>query len=213
MPILTAIVNTVFKKTTAQSSTLPASDKVFVTVGQSFEIDHAFRVGQHCFVELHQPLSPVGRRGYFFLPHVNVPIEEYRGVWLTRIDSEVLHSYDNLRQGFKQLKALGFNTVYLTVWERGFTLYPSSVAEIFTGFAMTPDPLFAGRDVLAEAVELAQLLNLRIIPWFQYGLAALPNSQVAVKNAHLLTLDSNGNAIRTKITDGKRDDFVWFNPC
>lgn len=213
MPLLKIIRDTVFKKTAAQSFSLSAKDKFSVKAGQSFQIDYAFRVGQHCFVQLQKSIGTIGKIGYFFTPHIEVKIEEVRGIWLTNVDSNVLNSAAHIQQGLQQLKLLGFNTIYPVVWQRGFTLYPSPIAKEFIGSAIAPDVNFANRDMLAEVVEAARNLNLRVIPWFEYGLAALPGSAVANRHPQLLTLDKNGNSIRTKTIDGKPDHFVWFNPC
>ncbi|NJO42367.1 MAG: family 10 glycosylhydrolase [Cyanobacteria bacterium CRU_2_1] len=213
MPLLTVTRNTFFKKTTAQSASLASIDKFSVNAGQFFEVNYAFRVGQHCFIKLKNPLGTVGKIGYFYLPHVSVEIEEIRAVWLTNVDSDVLSSQTAIQQGLQQLKDLGFNTIYPAVWQKGFTLYPSKIAENFIGSPITPNPIFADRDMLAELVETANSLNLRVIPWFEYGLATLPDSQLEKKHPHLLTLDQNGNKIRIKTSDGKPDHHVWFNPC
>jgi len=213
MPFLKIVRDTVFKRTTAQSFSLSAKDKVSVHAGQAFEINYAFRVGQHCFVKLQRSIGAIGKIGYFFLPHVEVEISEVRGVWLTNVDSQILESRDRIRQGLQQLQALGFNTIYPVVWQRGFTLYPSPIAKDFIGSATVPDSRFANRDMLAEIVEEAQPLNLRVIPWFEYGLATLPGSILANRHSRLLTLDQTGNSVRTKTTDGKPDHFVWLNPC
>lgn len=213
MPLLKIIRDTVFKKTAAQSFSLSARDKFSIKAGQSFEVEYAFRVGQHCFVQLSRSIGLVGKRGYFFAPHVEVEITEIRAVWLTNVDSTVLTSRSDLQQGLQQLKALGFNTIYPVVWQRGFTLFPSPIAKKFIGAATAPDPNFANRDMLAEIVEIARSLHLRVIPWFEYGLATLPGSVLSNRYPHLLTLDKNGKSLRTKVSDGKPDHFVWLNPC
>lgn len=213
MPFLKIVRDTVFKRTTAQSFSLSTKDKVSVHAGQSFEIDYAFQVGQHCFVKLQRSIGAIGKIGYFFLSHVEVKLTEVRGVWLTNVDSQILESRSRIQQGLQQLQALGFNTIYPVVWQRGFTLYPSPIAKDFIGSATVPDSHFANRDMLAEMIEEAQALNLRVIPWFEYGLATLPGSVLAKRHSQLLTLDRKGNFIRTKTTDGKPDHFVWLNPC
>ncbi|HEY9662943.1 MAG TPA: family 10 glycosylhydrolase, partial [Allocoleopsis sp.] len=205
MSILTIIQNTVFKQTTLPAANLPASAKVDVVAGQSFSVRYAFRVGNHCFVELRQTLGSLGKIGYFYLPHVQVPLQEFRGVWLTTIDSDVLYSQSQIQNGLQSLKDLGFNTIYPIVWQRGFTLYPSSIAQSFIGTAITPDANFANRDMLAEVVDAARRLDLRVIPWFEYGLMAPPNSVLATRHPALLTSDLNGN----QIVNGT----VWLNPC
>lgn len=218
MPLLTITENTLFKKTTAKSSELPDNDKLSVNAGQSFDTKYAFRVGQHCFVKLQEELGTVGRMGYFFLPHVNVEVEEVRGVWITNVDSDVLHSRTNIHNSLKRLKDLGFNTIYPVVWQRGFTLYPtkSEIAKAFIGSPVMPDPKFANenRDVLAEIIEEAEPHGFRVIPWFEYGLMAPPNSPIAQRHEELLTLNIGGEKIRLKSHDAnKPDDHVWFNPC
>jgi uncharacterized lipoprotein YddW (UPF0748 family) len=213
MASLTVTQPTVFKKSTAQSSDLPASAKASVLAGQVLELEAAYRVGQHCWVKLSQPIEPVGKIGYFFLPHVKTQLEEIRSVWMTNVDSRVLESKAMIEQGLQHLKQLGINTIYPVVWQRGFTLYPSPIAQAFIGPATVPDPKFATRDMLAEIVDVAKALQLRVIPWFEYGLATLPKSVLATQKPHCVTTDKTGNPIRTKRTDGKPDTFVWLNPC
>jgi uncharacterized lipoprotein YddW (UPF0748 family) len=218
MPLLTITKNTVFKKTTASSSNLSAQDKFAVDAGQTFQVNYAFRVGNHCLVKLQQPLGTVGKIGYFFLGHVQVDLEEVRGVWLTNIDSNILCSRNNIREGLKLLKDLGFNTIYPVVWNRGFTVYPSPVAEAFIGESVMPASTipncqFINRDMLAEIIEEAKPHNLRVIPWFEYGLMTLPGSLIEQRHPDLITLDKRGQKIRIKTANGKPDDQIWLNIC
>ncbi len=140
---------------------------------------------------------------------------EVRATWLTNVDSNVLHSRRNIEIGLQRLKSLGFNTIYPVVWQRGFTLYPSKVAHNFSGFSVMEKPnVFQNRDMLAEVVEIAKPLNLRVIPWFEYGLMTPPNSPLAQKHPELLHLDSRQDKIRLKSHDKDQPDSqVWLNPC
>lgn len=213
MPRLTVFRNTVFKRYPAQSFFTPARDKASVSAGAELEIEYALRVGQHGLVKLKDPVDPVGRVGYFFLPHVQVQLTELRGVWLTNTDSDILHSRHSIETGLQSLNALGFTTIYPVVWQRGFTLYPSTVAEAFTGSRISPDSHFANRDMLAEVVDAAKACGMRVIPWFEYGLAVPANSSLHHRQAHLLTLDQRGEPIRINHMTGKPDVHVWLNPC
>jgi uncharacterized lipoprotein YddW (UPF0748 family) len=204
MPILKIIQNTFFKRATLPAITLPLQDKVSVTAGQVLNVQYAFRVGNHCYVELLQPLGSFGKLGFFYLPHVQVAIQELRGVWLTTTDSAVLNSRSNLQQGLQALSQLGFNTVYPVVWNQGFTLYPSPIAQDFTGSAVIPDANFNQRDTLAELIEVAKPLNFRVIPWFEYGLKAPPNAPIITRNRHLITANQQGNILQ--------NGNVWLNP-
>jgi uncharacterized lipoprotein YddW (UPF0748 family) len=136
-----------------------------------------------------------------------------KAVWLTNIDSTVMNSRRNLADGLHRLAELGFNTVYPAVWQRGYTLYPSAVAKQFTGYSVMPNSPFVGRDVLAEIIELAKPLKMRVIPWFEYGLMVPPESPIAKRHKDLLTLDINENLLRIQGANGELDPNAWLNPC
>jgi uncharacterized lipoprotein YddW (UPF0748 family) len=136
-----------------------------------------------------------------------------KAVWLTNVDSRVLNSRANLDRGLQQLAALGVNTIYPVVWQRGYTLYPSPIAAQLTGALVLPDSPFVGRDFLAETIEIAAPLNIRVIPWFEYGLMVPPQSHLARTHPDLLTIDRRGNLQRIQGANGQPDPQVWLNPC
>jgi uncharacterized lipoprotein YddW (UPF0748 family) len=124
-----------------------------------------------------------------------------------------MNSRHQLAEGLARLAELGFNTIYPTVWQRGYTLYPSLVARELTGSLVLPNSPFAGRDLLAEIIELAQPLKLRVIPWFEYGLMVPPRSSIACQYPDLLTLDLDGNRQRIQGANDRQDPHVWLNPA
>ncbi|MCY7337388.1 MAG: family 10 glycosylhydrolase [Chamaesiphon sp.] len=136
-----------------------------------------------------------------------------KAVWLTNVDSQVMNSRANLAEGLQRLAELGFNTIYPAVWQRGYTLYPSAVAQELTGAYVLPNSPFVGRDLLAEIIELAQPLAIRVIPWFEYGLMVPPQSAIARQYPELLSLDIHGNIQRIQGANGKQDPNAWLNPC
>ena len=133
---------------------------------------------------------------------------EIRGVWLTKIDSDVLLSRDRLSNAVDRMARLNFNTLYPTVWERGYTLYPSTVAERVVGRAIAPTPGLQGRDFLAELVEQSHQQGLSVIPWFEFGLKAPANSELVRRHPDWLTYRRNA----TRIAKGDRNNRVWLNP-
>ena len=135
-----------------------------------------------------------------------------KAVWLTNVDSQVMNSRANLAEGLARLVELGFNTIYPAVWQRGYTLYPSQVAKELTGASVLPNSPFVGRDVLAEIIELAQPLAIRVIPWFEYGLMVPPQSTIA-RQYPLLSLDIYGNIQRIQGANRQQDPHAWLNPC
>ena len=152
---------------------------------------------------------------------VPAPTHELRGVWLTNIDSDILFSRDRLKKGIRRLASLNFNTVYPTVWNWGYTLYPSKVAEaaIGTSQRLYPDLGNTGqidareaaqgdRDMLKELIDLAHAKHISVIPWFEFGLMAPANSDLAQRHPDWLTQHQDGNTI---VKEGQ-DPRVWLNP-
>jgi uncharacterized lipoprotein YddW (UPF0748 family) len=113
----------------------------------------------------------------------------------------------------QRLAELGFNTIYPSVWTRGYTLYPSDIAKRFTGAAVLPASPFVGRNVLSEIIELAAPLQLRVIPWFEYGLMVPPKSAIAIERPDLLTIDVRDSFQRIQGANNALDPHAWLNPC
>lgn len=215
MSLLTVTNSTIFRKYNQDLSKLTNKDKFRINAGEKLHVKYAFKAGDSCFVKLEKELGTVGKLGCFFQKDIDVEIAEVRGVWLTNADSDILHSRSQIEVGLQRLKNLGFNTIYPVVWQRGFTLYPSKVAQDFIGFSVMETPnFFQDRDMLSEVIEIAKPLDLRVIPWFEYGLMTPPNAPLAQKHPDLLTLDVKQNPIRLKSHDSnKRDIQAWLNPC
>ncbi|MFQ4146111.1 glycoside hydrolase family 10 protein [Chlorogloeopsis sp. ULAP02] len=125
---------------------------------------------------------------------------ETRGVWLTTTDSKVLRSQQRIAEAMDFLAETGFNVVFPVVWGRGATLYPSQVMR--QTFGIEIEPLSAGRDPLAEIVAQAHRVNLKVIPWFEYGFASsykmnggellAKKPEWAARDCHSKLLEKNG---------------------
>ncbi|MFQ4162013.1 MULTISPECIES: glycoside hydrolase family 10 protein [Nostocales] len=133
---------------------------------------------------------------------------ELRGVWLTNIDSNVLFDRNRLQDALQTLKNLNFNTVYPTIWNWGYTLYPSKVAQKVIGRSLDPVPGLQGRDMLKEVVEGGHRKGLTVIPWFEFGFMAPADSQLAKNRPQWLTSRQDGSKIWKEGTH----DRVWLNP-
>jgi uncharacterized lipoprotein YddW (UPF0748 family) len=159
---------------------------------------------------VHLPLAAIAQEAAISQPPVsNLPVSELRGVWLTDVDSEVLFSKKNLEQGIKRLESLKFNTIYPTVWNEGYTLYPSTVAEQVTGIKLDPEPRLQGRDMLKEAIDLGHKKNLTVIPWFEFGLMAPAESELVAKHPDWIGKRKDGSQIYTM----HNTQMVWLNPA
>lgn len=144
-------------------------------------------------------------------------VKELRGVWLTNIDSDVLYRRDRLQSAMKKLRELNFNTVYPAVWNCGYTLYPSQVAQKLVGRSLHPNPGLKNRDLLKEVVKEAHKHKMAAIPWFEFGFMGTadsgvpqcsPTSPLAKEHPEWLLKRGDGSIIWE---EGSHDR-VWFNP-
>ena len=138
----------------------------------------------------------------------SVPATELRGVWLTNVDSDVLFSTENLNEGLRQLDRLHFNTVYPTVWNDGYTLYPSQVAERVTGSKVLGVEGLENRDMLAELIEQAHSRGMSAIPWLEFGFMAPAESELAKRHPDWITSRSDGSQVLMRGALRR----VWLNP-
>ncbi|MGB3200663.1 MAG: family 10 glycosylhydrolase, partial [Nodosilinea sp.] len=122
-------------------------------------------------------------------PAENAPIpqsfQNIRGVWLTTNDMTILRDSSRVQSAMAELSQLNFNTVYPVVWNSGYALYPSTVAQqagipyIHRGAA--------GQDILADVINQAHRQGLLAIPWFEFGFMAPPSSELALGHPAGLT--------------------------
>jgi uncharacterized lipoprotein YddW (UPF0748 family) len=95
------------------------------------------------------------------------------------------------------------------VWNWGYTLYPSKVAEKAIGIAMDPEPGLKGRDVLQEVISNSKNKGMAVIPWFEFGFMAPADSLLAKKHPDWLTNRIDGSTVWL---EGNVHERVWLNP-
>ena len=134
---------------------------------------------------------------------------ELRGVWLTNVDSDVLFDPDQTKNAIALLAEANFNTVYPTVWNWGYTLYPSPISEAASGLALDPTEGLQNRDVLAEIVTEGHDQGMSVIPWFEFGFMAPADSELAKRHPQWLTKRQDGSTIWW---EGDVHQRVWLNP-
>ena len=130
---------------------------------------------------------------------------EIRGVWLTNTDSQVLSSQTTIVEAMEFLAEMGFNVVFPVVWNKAATLYPSKVMQQTFGWEI--DPRYNGRDPLAEVVNAARQVNIKVIPWFEYGFASsynLNGGRLLQKKPEWAACDRKGHLL-------KKNGFEWLN--
>lgn len=148
-------------------------------------------------IEPPQPIQPVRR----------LPEQEIRGVWITNNDLGIMRDRNRLETALSTLKQLNFNTVYPVVWNSGYVMYPSQVAQqheiqpfVFRGTE--------GQDIIADTIERSHRQGLLAIPWFEFGFMAPETSELALNHPEWLTQKRDGS--RTSISAA--GEVAWLNP-
>jgi uncharacterized lipoprotein YddW (UPF0748 family) len=130
---------------------------------------------------------------------------EIRGIWLTTTDSNVLSSQTRITEAMEFLAETGFNVVFPVVWNKAATQFPSQVMR--QTFGVEINQQFIDRDPLAEVVEAAHQVGLKVIPWFEYGFASSYNLNGGIllaKKPEWIARDIQGNLL-------KKNGFEWMN--
>lgn len=128
-----------------------------------------------------------------------------RGVWLTNVDSEAMFSEENISKAVDLAAEEGFNTIFAVVWNKGRTLYPSSVMERITGVKI--DSVVAEFDPLKTLVEYSHNKGIKIFAWFEFGFS----SSYKLDGGELLAAKPEWRSIGA---DGKlvtKNGFDWMN--
>jgi uncharacterized lipoprotein YddW (UPF0748 family) len=142
-----------------------------------------------------------------FTPAIaQIPRQEIRGVWMTNNDFNMLKDRVKVKDAVSQLRQLNFNTIYPVVWNSGYTMYPSAVAQtkgipfLFRGSD--------GHDILADLIAQAHRQGLLVIPWFEFGFMAPQTSELALSHPNWLTQKRDGS----KTSISAAGEVVWLNP-
>lgn len=133
--------------------------------------------------------------------------QEIRGVWMTTNDTDVMRDHDRLKEAVDKLAQLNFNTIYVVVWNSGYVLYPSPVAQQ-AGIQPFVRRGLQGQDMLADLISLAHQRGMLVVPWFEFGFMAPPISELTEAHPDWLTQRQNGS--QTSISAA--GEVAWMNP-
>jgi uncharacterized lipoprotein YddW (UPF0748 family) len=140
-------------------------------------------------------------------PAASVEPTGVRGVWLTNVASDALYSRENIKEAVETCNELGFNSIFVVTWNKGYTVYQSQVMDSLFGQSIIPD--MEGRDPLQELIEEAKPYGIKVFAWFEFGFASSmgdpTGGHLIQKYPHWASRDSDG-----KITE--KNDFQWMNP-
>ncbi len=143
------------------------------------------------------------------VPEVTTPpsFQEIRGVWMTNNDTDILKDRPKLQEAVSQLARLNFNTIYPVVWNSGYVMYESAVAQR-EGIQPFVYKGLQGQDFIADLVAQAHRQGLLVIPWFEFGFMTPSTSELAMNHPEWITQRRDGS--QTWI--GAAGEVVWLNP-
>lgn len=98
-----------------------------------------------------------------------------KGIWITNVASAALDTPDNLKEAVQVCKRSGITDIFMVVWNKGRTLYPSDLMNKEFGKPIMDQ--YSGRDPLQEMVTEGHKANLKVHAWFEYGFAASNGQQ------------------------------------
>lgn len=132
-------------------------------------------------------------------------LKAVRGVWLTNVDSQVLNSKEKIDEAVELLDDLGFNSIFVVVWNKAMTTYPSSIMKNLTGIEI--DTNFIGRDPLKELIDAAHKKNMKVFAWFEFGFSSSYKENGGIilsKKPEWAAKDQKGNLVT-------KNGFEWMN--
>lgn len=133
------------------------------------------------------------------------PYGQIKGVWLATQDS-ALDSSVKIQQVVSNCKKAGINNIYVSVWNQGYTHYPSAV--MMERFGVAIHPRFGQRDPLKELIEEAQAKKIKVHAWFEAGY-----TEVSVDSGlSLLRKYPYYAAVGTNRQRVEENGLAWMNP-
>jgi len=143
-----------------------------------------------------------------FTPAIaQLPRQEIRGVWMTNNDFDTLKDRKKVQDAVSQLRRLNFNTIYSVVWNSGYVMYPSAVAQR-TGIQPFVLRGLDGHDILRDLITQAHRQGILVIPWFEFGFMAPPTSELALNHPDWFTQKRDGS----QTSNSAAGEVMWLNP-
>ena len=114
-------------------------------------------------------------------------------------------SRENIKITVKNAVKYGINNLFVVVWNKGVTQYPSEVLEKYIGIKQ--DLKFSGFDPLELLIEESHKEGIKVHAWFEFGFSYAYNDLNSIwlnKFPDWAGRDSDGNLL-------KKNNFLWWN--
>ena len=128
-----------------------------------------------------------------------------KGTWITNVASEALISERNIKETVANCKKNGLNSIFVVVWNRGVTMYPSKLLEKYIGIKQ--DTIYRGFDPIKCIVKEGHKAGLKVFAWFEFGVS------YAYKDSNSIWLEKFPDWAGRR-SDGSllvKNGFYWWN--
>ena len=128
-----------------------------------------------------------------------------KGTWITNVASEALISERNIKETVANCKKNGLNSIFVVVWNRGVTMYPSKLLEKYIGIKQ--DTIYKGFDPIKCIVKEGHKAGLKVFAWFEFGFS------YAYKDSNSIWLEKFPDWAGRR-SDGSllvKNGFYWWN--
>jgi uncharacterized lipoprotein YddW (UPF0748 family) len=123
---------------------------------------------------------------------------EFRATWLTNVDSYVLTSDNSIVEAVNYLSSMGVNVIFPVVYNKGYTLYPSTIMDSLFSTPVIPGSGFQNRDFLERIIIEAHRVGIEVIPWFEFGFSSsysLNGGHIVAKFPHWASKNNQGSLL------------------
>ena len=120
---------------------------------------------------------------------------ELSGTWITHLGTALMYYSTRLDETVAELAQQGITTIYPAVWNHGHSLFNSQVIQKAGGSARNPwvNLPIPFSDPLSGLVRQTRRQQLRLIPWFEYGLMIPTDSDMIKRHPDWLTQRQDGS--------------------
>ena len=138
----------------------------------------------------------------------NAPKRDVLGVWIASVDSYVMDSKRNISVSLDRLPKIGINTIFPVVWNKGSIFFKDDTLSEELGESPDFPPAYKDRDVLGEMLAKAQSINLKVLPWFEFGTKITADTPLFTRHPDWFMKNYKGESTESfdKYTIG------YFNP-
>ena len=135
----------------------------------------------------------------------HLPKSSFKGVWVTNVGSDALKSEANIKELVSNCKKHQINHLFVVVWNKGVTQYPSDVLNKYIGIKQ--EQMLSHFDPLEFLIEVAHQKGIKVHAWFEFGFSFAyedPKSLWIEKYPDWLGRDLEGKIL-------KKNNFMWWN--